>query len=47
MVKGGKMAKGQAEVTKKGLNSQQKKQDPQQFFREPEGVPLGTQGRLA
>lgn len=23
------------------------KQDPQQFFREPEGAPSGTQGRLA
>lgn len=43
--KGEKMARDQEEVMKKGLNS--RKQDPQQFFREPEEAPLGTQGRLA
>lgn len=45
MVKEGKMARVQ-EVMKRA-STVSRKQDPQQFFREPEGAPLGTQGRLA
>lgn len=43
---GGKDGKG-ARNDEKRASTVSRKQDPQQFFREPEGAPPGTQGRLA
>lgn len=41
MVKGGKDGKG-ARNDEKRASTVSRKQDPQQFFREPEGAPPGT-----
>lgn len=45
MVKGEKMAKGQAEVMKKGLNSQQKKTGPAAVLQRAWGGALGHTGK--
>lgn len=46
MVKAGQDGKG-PRSDENGPQVSRRKQDPQQFFREPEGAPSGTQGRLA